>query len=155
MEHSRCTLRTLHCALSLGMAMRMRISASTSALSDNIALYPTYASPKISAWPSLIVTVCIAQCHKPGVWGPVGSSPSNPVYALPHCSKVFHWHCSIYTIAQCASHPAVCTRFPRDWISDYSTLYPHLIGKGSKTRVTGIVCKGGGYPPFPLICFRF
>ena len=31
-----------HPASKLGMAMRMRISASTSALSDNIALYPTY-----------------------------------------------------------------------------------------------------------------
>ena len=47
----------------LGMAMRMRLSASTSALSDNITLYPTYvgyirhthrcASENISAWPSL------------------------------------------------------------------------------------------------------
>ena len=50
----------------LGMAMRMRISASTSALYNNIAFYPTYigkcgyphrcASANISAWPSLMST---------------------------------------------------------------------------------------------------
>ena len=32
--------------------------------------------------------------------------------------------------------------------------YIRMLGKGSKTRVTGIVRKGGGYPPFPLIFFR-
>ena len=30
-----------------------------------------------------------------------------------------------------------------------------ILGKDSKTRVTGIVRKRGGVPPFPLIFFRY